>query len=235
LTQTPVITTIHGFSSPEILPVYKKYNDMTFYVSISDSDRAPGLDYVRTIYHGIDLKQFDFQPESDDYLLFFGRIHPDKGVVEAVEIAKACNKPLIIAGIIQDEAYYRYYIKPHLDNQRVIYIGSVGSVQRSMVLGKALALLHPIQFDEPFGLSVIEAMACGTPVVAFNRGSMPEIIEHGKNGFLVSEYADALEHLDCIKAINRADCRQSVVDRFTVDRMVDQYCEVYSLMSEKVL
>jgi glycosyltransferase involved in cell wall biosynthesis len=139
-----------------------------------------------------------------------------------------------MAGIIQDEAYYRHYIKPHLDNHRVTYIGSVGSVQRSMVLGKALALLHPIQFDEPFGLSVIEAMACGTPVVAFNRGSMPEIIEHGKNGYLASDYYDAIKRVNQIKSINRADCRQTVIDRFIVDKMVDQYCEVYNLMTEKV-
>lgn len=234
-TQTPVVTTIHGFSSPEILPVYKKYNDTVFYVSISDSDRNPELDYIRTIHHGIDLDQFDFQPNPDDYLLFFGRIHPDKGALEAIEIAKACDKPLIMAGIIQDEAYYRHYIKPHLDNQRVTYIGSVGSVQRSMILGKALALLHPIQFDEPFGLSVIEAMACGTPVVAFNRGSMPEIIEHGKNGFLVTDYYDAIKQVTQIKNINRADCRQAVIDRFTVDKMLDRYCEIYNLMIEKVL
>jgi len=235
LTTTPVITTIHGFSSLDILPVYKKYNDTVFYVSISDSDRAPELDYVRTIHHGINLDQFDFQPEPDDYLLFFGRIHPDKGALEAIEIAKACDKPLIMAGIIQDEAYYRDYIKPHVDNQRVTYIGSIGTVQRSMVLGKALALLHPIQFDEPFGLSVIESMACGTPVIAFNRGSMPEIIEHGKNGFLATDYYDAIKLVNQIKSINRADCRQTVIDRFTVDKMVEQYCEVYSLMTEKVL
>jgi len=234
-TQTPVVTTIHGFSSSEILPVYKKYNDSVFYVSISDSDRNSELDYVRTIHHGIDLNQFDFQPDPDDYLLFFGRIHPDKGALEAIEIAKACNKPLIMAGIIQDETYYRDYIKPHEDNQRVTYIGSVGSVQRSMVLGKALALLHPIQFDEPFGLSVIESMACGTPVIAFNRGSMPEIIEHGKNGFLATDYDDALRYIDRLSSINRLNCRQTVIDRFTVDRMVDQYCDVYSLMTEKVL
>lgn len=235
LIDTPVITTIHGFSSAEILPVYKKYNDTVFYVSISDSDRAPELDYVRTIHHGIDLKQFDFQPEPDDYLLFFGRIHPDKGALEAIQIAHACDKPLIMAGIIQDEAYFHQYIKPHLDNQRVTYIGSVGSVQRSMVLGKAQALLHPIQFNEPFGLSVIEAMACGTPVIAFNRGSMPEIIEHGKNGFLVANNNDAIAHVDRIESIRRLDCRQTVIDRFTVNKMVDQFCEVYSLMIEKVL
>jgi glycosyltransferase involved in cell wall biosynthesis len=235
LTHTPVITTIHGFSSPGILPVYKKYNGSVSYVSISDADRAPELDYIKTIYHGIDIEQFDFQAEPDEYLLFFGRIHPDKGAKEAIEIAKACNKPLILAGIIQDEAYYQECIQPYLDDSGVVYIGSVGPVQRSMLLGKATALLHPIHFDEPFGLSVIEAMACGTPVIAFNRGSMPELIEHGKNGFLASGSEEAIEYVDRINSINRADCRQTVEDRFSADRMVDQYCDVYTMMMEAVI
>ena len=118
LTTTPVVTTIHGFSSPGILPVYKKYNGKVFYVSISDADRSPDLDYIKTIHHGIDIKQFDFQPDPDDYLLFFGRIHHDKGAREALEIARACNKKLILAGIIQDQAYYDQYVAPHLDNDK---------------------------------------------------------------------------------------------------------------------
>lgn len=235
LTNTPVITTIHGFSSPDILPVYKKYNGRVAYVSISDADRSPELDYIQTIYHGIDLKQFDYQSEPDDYLLFFGRIHPDKGAKEAIEIAKACNKSLILAGIIQDKEYYERYVEPQLDGNKIIFIGSVGAIQRSMLLGKASALLHPINFNEPFGLSVVEAMACGTPVMAFNRGSMPELIEHGINGFLVSDCEEAIEYVDRIEDINRADCRQTVEDRFTVDRMVEQYIEVYSQMMEKVI
>jgi glycosyltransferase involved in cell wall biosynthesis len=234
LTNTPVITTIHGFSSPGILPVYKKYNGRVFYVSISEADRAPELDYIQTIHHGINIQEFDFRPEPDDYLIFFGRIHPDKGAKEAIEIAKACNKRLIMAGIIQDEGYYQQYVHPYLDNSRVSYVGSVGPIQRNMLLGNAAALLHPIYFDEPFGLSVIEAMACGTPVIAFNRGSMPELIEHGKNGFLVSGPQEAIEHVDRLNTINRADCRQTVEDRFTAARMVEQYGEVYSLILEKV-
>ncbi|MFC1876458.1 glycosyltransferase family 4 protein [Thermodesulfobacteriota bacterium] len=165
LTTTPVVTTIHGFSSPGILPVYKKYNGKAFYVSISDADRSPDLDYIKTIHHGIDLTQFDFQPVPDDYLLFFGRIHNDKGARQAIEIASACNKKLILAGIIQDQAYYDQYVAPHMDNHNVMYAGSAGPVERNRLLGKACALLHPIQFDEPFGLSVIESMACGTAVI----------------------------------------------------------------------
>ena len=230
LTATPVVTTIHGFSSPGILPVYKKYNHKVFYVSISDADRSPDLDYIKTIHHGIDIKQFDFQPAPDDYLLFFGRIHHDKGARQAIDIARACNKKLILAGIIQDQAYYEQYVVPHIDNDKVVYIGSVGPVERNRLLGKAGALLHPIQFDEPFGLSVIESMACGTPVIAFDRGSMPELIENGKNGFLVNNVDEAIGTVERIKEIDRADCRRHVERHFTVDRMINEYIQVYEMI-----
>jgi glycosyltransferase involved in cell wall biosynthesis len=205
-----------------------------FYVSISDSDRSPELDYIKTIHHGIDLDQFDFQPEPDDYLLFFGRIHHDKGAKEALKIARACNKKLVLAGIIQDERYYQEYVEPHLDNNNAVYVGSVGPVQRNKLLGKAYALIHPINFNEPFGLSIIEAMACGTPAIAFNKGSMSELIEHGKNGFLVSGCEEAVKYVARIKRINRLDCRQTVEDRFTVDRMVEKYIDVYTMVHERV-
>ncbi|MFO7715917.1 glycosyltransferase family 4 protein [Desulfosarcina sp.] len=227
LTTTPVVTTIHGFSSPGILPVYKKYNRSVFYVSISDADRSPDLDYIQTIYHGIDMHQFDFQPAPDDTLLFFGRIHQDKGVREALNIAGACGKKLIMAGIIQDQAYFDRYVAPRVDNDTAVYVGSVGPVERNRLLGKALALLHPIQFDEPFGLSVIESMACGTPVIAFDRGSMSELIDTGKNGFLVDNVDEAIERVEHIKEIDRAACRRHVERYFTVDRMIDAYLNVY--------
>ncbi len=230
LSATPVVTTIHGFSSPGILPVYKKYNGRVFYVSISDADRSPDLDYVKTIHHGIDIRQFDFQPTPDDYLLFFGRIHRDKGAREALEIARACGKKLILAGIVQDQAYYDRYVAPHVDNENVVYVGSVGPAERNQLLGKARALLHPIRFDEPFGLSVIESMACGTPVIAFNRGSMPELIENGKNGFGVDTVAEAIEALAGIDQIDRATCRRHVQRHFTVDRMVDEYIGAYEMI-----
>lgn len=235
LIATPVITTIHGFSSPEILPVYKKYNSRGFYVSISDADRSPELDYIKTIHHGIDLPQFDFQPHPEDYLLFFGRIHHDKGAKEAIKIASACNKKLILAGIIQDENYFNQYVKPYLDSDNVVYVGSVGSFERNQLLGKAFALLHPINFDEPFGLSVIEAMACGAPVIAFNRGSMPELIQHGHNGFLVSDCEEAIAYVAQINQLDRADCRQVVEAYFTAPRMIEQYIEVYTQMLGKAI
>jgi glycosyltransferase involved in cell wall biosynthesis len=230
---TPVVTTIHGFSSPGILAVYKKYNRKVFYVSISDADRSPDLDYIKTIHHGIDIKRFDFQSDPDDYLLFFGRIHHDKGVREALEIARVCNKKLILAGIIQDEAYYHQYVEPHLDNYNAVYVGSVGPVQRNQLLGKACALLHPINFNEPFGLSVIESMACGTPVIAFDKGSMPELIENGKNGFLVKTVEDAIDAVAHIKDIDRACCRRHVEQHFTINRMVEEYIQVYETVLEK--
>jgi glycosyltransferase involved in cell wall biosynthesis len=233
LITTPVVTTIHGFSSPGILPVYKKYNGKVFYVSISNADRSPDLDYVKTIHHGIDIKLFDFEPEPDDYLLFFGRIHHDKGAKEALEIARACNKKLILAGIIQDEDYYRQHIEPCLDNDNAVYVGSADPVQRNQLLGKACALLHPIQFNEPFGLSVIESMACGTPVIAFNKGSMPELIENGKNGFLVKTVNEAIEATAHINDIDRSDCRRHVEKYFTIDRMVEEYIQVYKTVLEK--
>ena len=233
LMTTPLISTIHGFSSPSILPVYKKYDGKVFYVSISDADRAPELDYIATIHHGIDLKKFDFQSLPEDYLLFFGRIHHDKGTKEAIEIARACNRRLIIAGIIQDEKYYKQHVQPFIDNQNIIYVGSTDPVKRNKLLGNAYALLHPINFDEPFGLSIVEAMACGTPVIALNRGSMPELIDHGKNGFLVSNSDEAIKAVAHIKEIDRSYCRRSVEEYFTVDCMVEKYVHVYEKVLEK--
>jgi len=232
LTTTPVVTTIHGFSSPGILPVYTKYNGKAFYVAISDADRSPDLDYIKTIHHGIDIEQFDFQPAPDDYLLFFGRIHKDKGTREALNIARACSKKLILAGIIQDQAYYDQYVAPYIDNDKVVYIGSVGPAERNRLLGNACTLLHPIQFDEPFGLSVIESMACGTPVIAFDRGSMPELIENGKSGFLVDNVEEAIETVARIEEIDRAYCRRRVTQNFTIDRMIDAYVNVYETILE---
>jgi glycosyltransferase involved in cell wall biosynthesis len=234
LVDTPVVTTIHGFSSPKILPVFRKYNDRVFYVSISDADRSPDLDYLATVYHGIDIENFTFQEKPrDDYLLFFGRIHHDKGAKEAIAIARGSGKRLVMAGIVQDEAYYKKNVEPELDKGDIEYIGSVGPDKRDPLLGHALALLHPIHFDEPFGLSVIEAMACGTPVIAFNRGSMPEIIEDGYNGFLVNTVEQAVRRVRDIASISRPVCRQTVENRFTSVRMTDEYITVYETILKK--
>ena len=227
LISTPVVTTIHGFSSPKIYPVYQKYNDRAFYVSISKADRLDLLDYVANVYHGIDISQFTFQQRPDEYLLFFGRIHIDKGAGEAIEIAKKSGMKLIMAGIIQDPQYYEKKIRPFIDGKSVIYAGSAGPEKRDSLLGNAYALLHPINFDEPFGLSVVESMACGTPVIAFNRGSMPELISHGYNGFLVRTVDEAVAAVHDIPMIERSACRRVVEEHFTADRMAKDYIDVY--------
>lgn len=226
LVKTPVLTTIHGFSSPDILPVYEKYNDNSYYVSISNADRSDKLDYIDTIYHGLNLKQFTLKKEMGDYLLFFGRMHPDKGAKEAIQIAKAFGKKLIMAGIIQDQDYFDQEISPHF-GEDIVYVGSVGPEERDKLLGGAYTLLHPIYFAEPFGLSVVESMACGTPVIAFNKGSMPELIESGKNGFIVSDVNEAVEALKKIPELDRQVCREIVEKRFSVEEMVDNYIKVY--------
>lgn len=227
LIDTPMITTIHGFSSPKILPVYKKYNHETYYVSISNADRSPELDYTATVYHGIDLENFKYNPDAGDYLLYFGRIHHDKGTYEAIQIAKSAGMKLVIAGIIQDRLYYEKYVEPYLDDTSVVYVGSAGPEERNRLLREAYALIHPINFAEPFGLSVVESMACGTPVLAFPKGSMPEIIEDEVNGFLVKDIEHMAERIRDVRSLSREECRKTVEERFSRERMVRDYIEVY--------
>ncbi len=232
LIKTPVLTTIHGFSSAKILPVYKKYNKKTQYVSISNADRNSELDYIRTVYHGIDIEKFTLNKQRGNYLVYFGRIHRDKGTFEAIQVAKKAKMKLVIAGIVQDQVYYKECVEPYL-NEDICYIGSVGPEERNKVLGNAYALLHPINFNEPFGLSIVEAMACGTPVIAFNKGSMPEIIQEGINGFMVSNVEEMTEKIRDIMNISRKDCRKTVECRFTQEKMVKEYIEVYKEILQK--
>jgi len=226
LIDTPMITTIHGFSSEKIIPVYQKYNAGTHFASISNSDRHPALKYLATVYNGIRMEDFDFVANPGDYLLFFGRIHPDKGTAEAIEIAMKTGKKLLIAGIIQDERYYIDRIEPFL-GKSVEFLGAAGPEERKELLGNAAALLHPISFDEPFGLSVAEAMACGTPVVAFNRGSMPELIVDEKTGFLVSNVQEAVEAVRMLPAIKRKRCREHAIANFSAKKMAEDYIALY--------
>jgi len=226
LIKTPVITTIHGFSSPKIIPVFKKYNSRGYYVSISNADRSPELDYLATVYNGLDTRDFEFNDSPDDYLLYFGRIHHDKGTAEAITIAKKSKRKLLIAGIIQDEGYYKDKIEPQLNDQ-IQYIGHAGPDKRKALLGKATALLHPINFNEPFGMSVAEAMLCGTPVIAFNKGSMPELIQDKKTGFLVDTIDEAVEAVGQIHNINRIDCYNWANSQFSGEKMVDDYYGLY--------
>jgi glycosyltransferase involved in cell wall biosynthesis len=227
LVSTPMVTTIHGFSSSKILPVYQKYNGRVYYVAISEADRHPDLEYIATIYHGIPVEEFLFYEEPGDYLLFFGRIHHDKGVYEAIQMAREVGMPLIIAGIVQDEVYFDSQVAPHIDGKEVQYIGVVGPERRGEVLGHARALVHLINFEEPFGLSVVEAMACGTPVVAMRRGAMPELIRDGETGFLVDSLEEAVKRVRQLDAVRRRECRRWVQERFTQGRMVRGYLRVY--------
>lgn len=228
LIKTPMITTIHGFSSPQIIPVYKKYNGATNYISISNSDRHPDLHYLRTIYHGINSSDFSFRSEKENFLLYFGRIHRDKGAHAAIEIAKLTGHRLKMAGLIQDQNYFENQIKPHIDDERVIYLGNADPVLRNELLSQAKVLLHPISFDEPFGLSIIEAMMCGTPVIAFNRGSMSELISDGCTGYLVNNISEAVEAVEWLNQIDSQVCRDHAVTKFGVDRMVEEYISVYT-------
>ncbi len=230
LIRTPIVTTIHGFSSPMIIPVYKRYNDRVSYVSISNSDRSSELSYIATVYNGLDPSKFTFNNDPEDYLLFFGRIHHHKGTHEAIQIAKKTGRRLLIAGIVQDENYFREKVEPYINGEQIVYLGSAGPEMRDRLLGNAYALLHPINFEEPFGLSVAEAMFCGTPVIAFNRGSMPELITGGKTGFLVSSVEEAAETVGSVGGIDRGFCRATADNRFSMSRMASDYMAVYKKM-----
>lgn len=230
LVATPMVTTIHGFSSERIVPMYAPYQDRIHYVAISDADRHPRLRYADTIHHGVPIDDFPFDREGSEDLLFFGRIHPDKGAAEAIAVARATERRLVMAGIVQDQGYWEREVRPHVDDDRVVYRGPVGGADRTATLGGARALLHLINFDEPFGLSVIEAMACGTPVIAIRRGSMPELIEDGVTGFLVDSVEDAIAAVDRVSSIDRAACRRAAAERFSVDRMADRYVALYRLI-----
>ncbi|TWU15249.1 glycosyltransferase family 4 protein [Allorhodopirellula heiligendammensis] len=227
LTDTPIVTTIHGFSSKRILPMYAEYQDVVHYVAISDADRCPDLRYAATIHHGIPIDDFPFNPIGSDALLFFGRIHPDKGAAEAIAVARASGRHLHMYGIVQDADYYQREVLPTADGTTVTYHGAVGGMRRLTALGDARALLHLINFEEPFGLSVIESMACGTPVIASRRGSMPELIEHGVTGFLVDSLAEANQAIERIDEIDRTTVRRTVANRFGIDRMADAYLNLY--------
>ena len=227
LVHTPVVTTIHGFSSERIVAVYERYDATTSYVAISDADRHPRLHYAATIHHGIDTAAFAVPATHDDHLLFFGRIHPDKGTAAAIELARRTGRPLVIAGIVQDEAYFRDEVLPHVDGRQVRYLGPVGAEDRAAVLGAAHALVHLIDFDEPFGYSVVEAMACGTPVIAYARGSMPELVVDGLTGFVVRDIDGAVDAVRRVDGLDRAVIRRSTIARFDVARMVAAYAALY--------
>ncbi len=227
LVETPMLTTIHGFSSEAIVPVYERYDDRTWYVAISTADRHPRLHYAGTIPHGIDVARGRARTTPGDHLLFFGRIHPEKGTAQAIEVARAAGLPLHIAGIVQDPDYFARHVEPHVDGTSVVWLGAVDAEHRGETLAGARALLHLIDFEEPFGLSVAEAMACGTPVIAYRRGSMPELVDDCSTGFLVDGIDEAVAAVAAVADLDRAKIRRVAAERFDVQVMVDRYIDVY--------
>jgi glycosyltransferase involved in cell wall biosynthesis len=226
--RAPMVTTIHGFSGAGILPAYRR--SRSAFVAISDSDRYTGLDYEATIHHGIDLTMFPYRAVPGDQLVSFGRIHPDKGTADAIEIARRAGRRLVICGIVQDERYFADAVEPHIDGDQVVFLGSVGPRRRAEVLGDAAALLHPIHFDEPFGLSVVEAMACGTPVVAYRRGSMAEVVDEGVTGYLAHDVESSVGAVGAAVRLDRAAIHARAAARFGADRMVEDYLRTYEAL-----
>jgi glycosyltransferase involved in cell wall biosynthesis len=225
LISSPMLTTVHGFSLDQFRLVYRKYRE-SHYVSISDADRDPWLPYVRTVYNGIRLEDHTFQESAGDYLAFVGRIHPDKGVRLAIDVALATGRRLIIAGIIQDQAYFDDLIKPRLGGP-IEFIGPVGPAQRDVLFGGAMASLHLTTIPERFGLAMAESMATGTPVIGINLGSVREVVADSETGYVVEDVAGAIKAVERVRNISRLACRQRVETLFSVDAMVDGYLDAY--------
>ncbi|MCK4958245.1 MAG: glycosyltransferase family 4 protein [Planctomycetes bacterium] len=227
LIDTPMLTTIHGFSSDKIRQVYHKYKNDSYFVSISNSDRDPELTYLATVYNGIDLTNLTFSGKRGDKLVFLGRIHPDKGTHLACEVAKKAGMELIIAGIIQDREYFDSRVKPHIDDSSVTYIGPVGPPQRDALFKQAYAVLHLNELPERFGLVMAEAMAAGVPVIAYDRGSCREVVADGRTGYVVEDTDQATEAVGNIEKIKPEDCRSHVEQNFSIEKMVAGYEKVY--------
>ena len=225
------VTTLHGrLDLEELQPLYREFADMPV-VSISDAQRQPLREagWISTVHHGLPRDLFTFQPNPDGYLAFLGRISPEKRVDRAIAIATACRVPLRIAAKIDeaDREYFERDIAPLLDNRLVEFIGEIGERDKGAFLGGAKALLFPIDWPEPFGLVMIEAMACGVPVIAFPGGSVEEIIEQGVNGFVVGSIEEASYAVRQIDRIDRRKCRERFERRFTARRMATEYVNVY--------
>jgi len=236
LATTPVVMTLHGAFLPEAKRLYEglKNKKNPYYVSISYAQRkpCPDINYIANIYHGIDVSDYQFSGDEDGYLLFVGRMNEEKGVHHAIEVAEYLDLPLIIAAKLDrvDVEYFRHSIKPRL-TKKIKWIGEVDTKTRNKLMSHALCFLHPVTWREPFGLVLIESMACGTPVVAFNKGSIPEIVKHGKTGFVVEDVGEMIEYVKRIKSIDRRVCRTHVKENFSAQRMIEEYERVY----EKIL
>jgi glycosyltransferase involved in cell wall biosynthesis len=234
---TPTLTTLHGrLDIPDLVPLYQADPDMPV-ISISRSQREPlsWLNWQGTVYHGLPEALYDFHEEPGAYLAFLGRISPEKRVDRAIHMATKANMPLKIAAKVDqvDHAYFEAVIKPLLDHPLVDYIGEIGDHEKNDFLGQAYALLFPIDWPEPFGLVMIEALACGTPVIAHHQGSVPEIIEQGVSGWIVESMDDAIAAIQQVSSLSRKCCRQVFEERFLVSRMAEDYIHLYQAQLEK--
>ena len=227
---TPTVTTLHTPFNIENTRLFEAYKDLNF-VPISNNQRRslPGLNYTRTIYHGVPVNKFPFKKTHGNYLLYVGRIALIKGTHFAIDVAEALNKELIIAAKLdpQDIEYFNRFIGSRLSNGRIKWVGEVTDEERNDLMANALCLLHPITWKEPFGLTLIESMACGTPVVAFRKGSIPEIIIDKKTGFIVETENEMIRAVKKISSISRSECRKHVRDNFNLKKMVDAYEKLY--------
>jgi glycosyltransferase involved in cell wall biosynthesis len=225
--EVPVVYTIHDPISSVIREVFEMYmTPNQFFVSISQNQRhpAPDLPYATTVYNGIDTDMFAFSEEHDDYLLAAGRIVPEKGFREAIQVAQQTNHRLLIIGPVyaDHQEYFDQHIKPHL-NEKILHLGFVEREHLVRYYQKAKAFLMPIQWEEPFGLTMIEALSCGTPVIAMNRGSAPEIMVNKKTGYIVNSISEMIEAVKKIKTIKAENCRKHVETHFSLERMVKNY------------
>lgn len=227
LVDTPVVTTIHGFSGPAILPVYRKYMDRVNYVSISNASRHTALRYVATVYHGIPVREYRFSGKRGEGLVYLGRVAPDKGTHLAIEAARLAGERLTIAGIVQDKTYFKEMVEPKIDGDKVKYVGSVGMDGKNALLPSARALLHLAPRPEAFGLAMVEAMACGTPVVAYPYGSVPEVVKDGETGRIVTSVQEAASAVSEVSCFDRRSIRRWAAEHFSLEQMIRGYRDVY--------
>ncbi len=233
--RTATVTTLHGrLDLPDLVPLYREFIEMPV-VSISDAQRGPLplLNWEGTVYHGLPRDLYRLHSERGKYLAFLGRISPEKGVDQAIEIAKRAGVRLRIAAKIDrvDREYFEQVIQPLLCHPLIEFVGEIGDQEKDDFLGNAIALLAPVNWPEPFGLVIIEALACGTPVIAYPRGSVPELIEEGTSGFIVDGTDEAVAAVKNIEALDRAECRQAFERRFTVARMAQDYLDIYQRLA----
>lgn len=231
--QTPVVMTLHGAFFDHNTAIFEAMDNI-HYVSISQSQEepVPALNSAGTIYHGLPMRQYPFSDTSEGYLLNVGRITPIKGTHHAVEIARALDMRLIIAAKLEekDRAYFAEKVEPYLSD-KIQWVGEVDEAERNRLMSNALCFLHPAPWKEPFGLTLIESMACGAPVLALNRGSIPEIVKDGVTGYVCETVADMQEKIAEVGKLDRKTCREYVLDRFSVERMADEYEQLYHLLS----